>query len=251
MPDQPTTQHTAAIRLVERTYVPLAAGAGIIPVPLVDIAAVMGVQLKMLAEISDLYGKPFAESRAKSLLSALLGGVTSGALAASIIKALPGLGSVLGGLSLSVAAGATTYAVGKVFIRHFENGGTLLDFEPGKVKTLFREQFEHGKSYVQKVRARHAKSPVKAPPDTLPYKVYCIIKPKLGKGGKVYLKAYIEGKRPEKYIGSIPQLQERYGVEDLTAVKSRIIADFFPELQIHINKRYATTGAVQSSILNS
>jgi len=243
MPDQPATPQAAATRLVERTYVPMAAGAGIIPVPLVDIAAVMGVQLKMLAEISELYGKPFAESRAKSLVSALLGGVTSGALAASLLKALPGLGSVFGGISLSVAAGGTTYAVGHVFIRHFENGGTLLDFDPGKVRALFREQFEHGKSFVQKVKARHKKTPAKVSPEMLPYKVYCIIKPKLGKEGKVYLKAYVDGKRPEKYVGSIPQLQERYGVEDLTAVKDRIIVDFFPELQVHINKRSAAISA--------
>jgi uncharacterized protein (DUF697 family) len=237
MPDHPSTPQAAATRLVERTYVPLAAGAGIIPVPLVDIAAVIGVQLKMLAEVSDLYGKPFAESRAKLLVSALLGGVTSRALAASLLKALPGLGSVVGGISLSVAAGGTTYAVGHVFIRHFENGGTLLNFEPGKMKTLFREQFERGKTYAQRVTARLGKPTPEAPP----YKVYCIIKPKLGKGGKVYLKAYIDGKRPEKYIGSILQLQQRYGVEDLAEVKSRIITDFLPEFQMHINKRYAKT----------
>jgi len=234
-----TTQRADAAHLVEHTYVPLAVGAGILPLPLLDIAAVMGVQLKMLSEVSQVYGKPFAESRAKSVISALVGGVTSGALAASFIKALPGVGSAMGGISLSLAAGATTYAIGHVFIRHYENGGTLVDFEPQKAKDLFREQLDRGKAFARKATSKLDKSSDQESVEPeLPYKVYCIIKPKLGKEGKVYLKAYVEGKRPEKYIGSIPQLQEQYSTQDLTKVKDRIIRDYFPEFQIHINERF-------------
>jgi hypothetical protein len=46
---------------------------------------------------------------------------------------------------MPVFAGAATYAIGKVFIQHFEAGGTLLDFEPAKVREHFRQQFEKGR----------------------------------------------------------------------------------------------------------
>jgi len=46
---------------------------------------------------------------------------------------------------LPAVAGASTYAVGQVFIQHFESGGTFLDFDPEKVKGYFAEQFEKGK----------------------------------------------------------------------------------------------------------
>jgi uncharacterized protein DUF697 len=40
--------------------------AGFIPLPLVDIAAVWGVQLQMLRRLSEIYGVPFSENRGKS-----------------------------------------------------------------------------------------------------------------------------------------------------------------------------------------
>ena len=36
-----------------------ALGAGIVPIPLVDVVAVMGIEIKMLKELSDLYGVGF------------------------------------------------------------------------------------------------------------------------------------------------------------------------------------------------
>jgi hypothetical protein len=45
-----------------------------------------------------------------------------------------------------------TYAIGRVFVQHYEMGGTLLDFDPDKTKAFFAEQFRVGKEYVaQKV----------------------------------------------------------------------------------------------------
>jgi hypothetical protein len=38
------------------------------------------------------------------------------------------------------AASALTYAIGRVFIHHFELGGTLLNFDADKLRSYFREQ---------------------------------------------------------------------------------------------------------------
>ena len=46
---------------------------------------------------------------------------------------------------MPVFAGASTYAIGKVFIQHFESGGTFLDFEPAKVRAYFSQQFDKGR----------------------------------------------------------------------------------------------------------
>ena len=52
-------------------HLPWAMGAGLIPLPLVDLATITGIQLKMIAKISRVYGVPFAENRAKSIIAAL------------------------------------------------------------------------------------------------------------------------------------------------------------------------------------
>lgn len=121
------------------------AAAGVIPVPLVDVAAVAAVQVKMLSELSKLYGIPFSKSTAKSLVAALLGSVTPSAATASsvgFVKLVPVVGPILGTVTMSAFAAAATYAVGRVFITHFESGGTFLDFNPDAVREHFRAEFE-------------------------------------------------------------------------------------------------------------
>jgi hypothetical protein len=41
---------------------------------------------------------------------------------------------------------AATYAVGQVFIQHFESGGTFLDFDPDKVREHFRQEFDRARA---------------------------------------------------------------------------------------------------------
>lgn len=124
-------------------------GAGLIPVPFVDLAAVSGVQLKMLKDMSDMYGIKFSENRGKAIVGALLGSVVPNSLSyggmSMLLKMIPVVGTLIGGLSMSLFSGAATYAVGKVFIQHFEAGGTFLDFNPETLKDYFFAKFEEGK----------------------------------------------------------------------------------------------------------
>ena len=124
-------------------------GAGLIPVPIVDVAAVAAVQLKMLKELAAHYEVPFSEHRGKSIISALVGGVAACTLAfgtaGSILKVIPVVGTAAGMAAMPIFAGATTYAVGKVFVQHFASGGTFLDFDPEKVRAYFQEMFTEGK----------------------------------------------------------------------------------------------------------
>jgi len=134
-------------------------GASLVPIPLFDLAALTGVQLKLLYSLSKLYDVPFSRNLGKSSIASLLGGVmpTSAAMTlASLAKAVPGLGTATGMISVSVLGGATTYAIGSVFMQHFESGGTMLDFEPKKMRGYFSGKLEEGKEVVAKLKPSKA-----------------------------------------------------------------------------------------------
>jgi len=133
-----------------RYYSAWSFGAGIVPVPVIDMLLVMGVQVQMLRKMSDLYDIPFSDHVVKNLLAALLGGLVPEALSAGAVgqalRAVPGVGPVLGVLTMPTFSAAATYAVGHVFIQHFESGGTFLTFQPEKVRGHFRRVFEAAKA---------------------------------------------------------------------------------------------------------
>ena len=96
-----------------KSHVVWAMGGGLIPVPLFDIAAVTAIQMDMLKELSELYKVDFSRATGKRFVSALTGS-TFVRLGASLFKVVPGVGTILGGVSMSVMSGASTYAVGQV-----------------------------------------------------------------------------------------------------------------------------------------
>jgi uncharacterized protein (DUF697 family) len=133
------------------------AGAGILPIPVFDVVAITGVQIKLVKELADLYGVPFKEDIVKNLTGALLAGLGAPTVAAAVtisaFKFVPVLGPFVGLLSSPSFAVAFTYAVGKVFTQHFASGGTFLDFEPKKVREYFARQFAEGKSVAPKAES--------------------------------------------------------------------------------------------------
>jgi uncharacterized protein (DUF697 family) len=149
-----TTEMTDAARdelasqLVDRLSL-WSGAAGLIPVPLVDMAAVGGVQLHMLRRLSEIYGIPFSENRGKSILASLAGAVIPASTAtttamgvSSLMKGLPGIGTAIGALTMPVVAAGATWVIGKVFIQHFASGGTLLDFNPPDYREFIKAQKE-------------------------------------------------------------------------------------------------------------
>lgn len=130
-----------------RTHVLWAMGAGLIPVPLVDFAAVTAIQLDMLQQLASLYGVDYSLSTGKAFVSALTG-TTIARLGASMIKSIPWVGWTLGGVSMSVMSGASTYAVGQVAISHFSGSGNLRDFNLDQVRRSYNDAYEKGKNYV-------------------------------------------------------------------------------------------------------
>ncbi len=124
----------------------LSAGAGLIPIHYLDWAAITSVQIKMLADISKVYEVPFQENIGKAAIGSVAGFIVPHAAAVgtigSVVKAIPGFGGVAAAPLTAVFAGAYTWALGNIFIQHFESGGTFLTFNPEHVKNYFKSQFE-------------------------------------------------------------------------------------------------------------
>ncbi len=132
---------------VIRNHVLASMGIGLIPLPLVDLAGVTGAQLNMMRKLAKIYDIPFTDHLGKELIGSLTGSGLSmplGRLVGSLVKFIPVVGTAAGVVAAPVAAGATTYAVGKVFHQHFESGGTFLTFNPAKVKAYFQSMYQEG-----------------------------------------------------------------------------------------------------------
>jgi len=127
-------------------------GAGLIPVPIVDFFAVSGIQLDMIRQLCKLYDQDFKESEGKAIITSLTGSGLARMGAKAMIKFIPGIGSVIGGVTMAVLSGASSYALGEVFKKHFETGGTFLDFDPRRLKKLYNEKFEKGKKVAEQIK---------------------------------------------------------------------------------------------------
>ncbi len=49
---------------------------------------------------------------------------------------------------------ACTYAVGKVFSRHFAEGGTFLSFDPEEARAFYEEMFKEGQEVAAELKTR-------------------------------------------------------------------------------------------------
>jgi len=148
-------------------------GVGLVPIPLADFAGLTAIQLNLLRKLAKAYGVPFSKDKVKNILSSLAGGalptVASMPLAASLTKFVPIVGQTVGAITLPVVAGATTYAVGRVFIQHFASGGTFLTFDPDQVKDYYAQMVKEGekiaregKNIATEMKAEEKSEPAKA-----------------------------------------------------------------------------------------
>jgi len=133
---------------IVKTNMLWSAGAGVLPIPMVEFVAITAVQIKLIKELSEHYDVPFRKDLAKSSIIALLsslGSVTIGkALATSSLRFIPVIGPMFAALSLPAIAAGVSYAIGRVFISHYEMGGTLLDFDPSSARDYFKSMFDEG-----------------------------------------------------------------------------------------------------------
>ena len=148
-----TNPNTAKAEQTIKHHMLAAAGIGLVPLPWVEMAALAGLQLNLLRSLAGIYGVEFSSQIGKSAIGALVGSDLSVSLSTGLgmlAKSLPGIGWAVGAASGALLGAASTYALGKVFVQHFESGNTFLTFDPDKVKAYYAQQYEQGKEEVRK-----------------------------------------------------------------------------------------------------
>lgn len=139
-----------------RQHVIWSLGAGLVPVPIVDFVAVTAIQIDLIRQLCTMNGVNYDEGTGKVWVGALTGGAVA-RIGASAIKAIPGIGSLIGGLSMSIASGASTYAVGQVVRRHLESGGTMSNFDVDSAKKTYASEYEKGKQVAKEANEKGSK----------------------------------------------------------------------------------------------
>lgn len=139
------------------THVLWGMGAGLMPIPLFDIAAVTAVQIDLLRQLADNYEADFSNEMGKTFVTALTGG-TFARIGASLIKTVPGIGTLIGGVSMSVMSGASTFAIGQVAKRHFETDGNIVNVDLDFARNAYDDAFEKGKRVVSDLKGHETES---------------------------------------------------------------------------------------------
>ncbi|MCP4132563.1 MAG: DUF697 domain-containing protein [bacterium] len=142
-----------------KTHVIFGMTAGAIPVPIVDFVAISAIQLDMLKQITESFGVDYDINQGKSLASSLIG-TSLAKIGASLVKAIPGVGTIAGVASQVILAGASTYALGKVFEAHFSNNGTLFDFDTSSMRKKYDEFLGKGKEFAKNMKKDSSKEDV-------------------------------------------------------------------------------------------
>jgi len=157
MSDNKTSNKTEISNSIIKNHMIWSMGAGFIPIPIADLFAVSAIQLDMIRQMCKVYDIDFKETEGKAIITALTGSSLA-RLGARAVKFIPGVGSILGGVTMAILSGGSTFALGEVFKKHFKTGGTFLDFDPGRLKKYYNEKFEKGKDFASKIQRDTKKS---------------------------------------------------------------------------------------------
>lgn len=128
------------------SFIALVAGA--FPFSFISGVAVKTIQLKMIYELTQVYGVKFSESLVRSILLVIAAGIATSGIVGVFGLLVPRhtpLGLFTNLSALAIGAAAETYAVGYIMKLHFDEGGSLEDFNLDKSKRKLSELYEEGK----------------------------------------------------------------------------------------------------------
>lgn len=148
-------KRAAAIKEDVLKYSVLTAVLGAFPLPGVAIVtdlAVVGLQVKLIRDIGQYYDHKLDAEAAKSLLGSVGVGIGARIALSNVAKLVPGFGSAVG----AATAFGATWAIGRMGVAFFENGGKL-DVE--MLKKVFTTAQKEGKeAYKNQAATVEAKS---------------------------------------------------------------------------------------------
>lgn len=134
-----TDREAAAMQIVYR-YMAASSGAALVPVPGLDIVLLAGIHVALIKRLCEHYHVDFSEHTARNLLVAIAASIVPGTLGSftghKFLRLLPPGLSLFGWAVMSASSAAFSYALGRLFIRHFEAGGTLFSFDAARLHKL-------------------------------------------------------------------------------------------------------------------
>lgn len=143
-------------------YTLVAAGVGVLPSPTINSVGIAAMELVMIDDLARNYNFPFPTKLAavKILVSVIgsIGPVYFALKSKAAVSAIPLVGHLIASSIYSLTGAISVYAVGKLFQRHFESGGTLLSKDNKYLKNAFKQEFEKGSTEVPQLIAQHSKT---------------------------------------------------------------------------------------------
>jgi len=120
-------------------YSTLAASAGAIPIPWVDLLILPAIQTRMIYHLARYYGQPLTGQRFLELAGTLGGGVVMRQAIREVVKFIPYVGSVAG----AALAASSTFALGKSFCYYYSavHKGHVPRAE--ELREYYRDQLAH------------------------------------------------------------------------------------------------------------
>ena len=140
---------TSNANRVVKIHSVISGALGVIPLPPLGVAMIVANNLKMLHKLSTIYGVKYYKDVGKEAISSFLVGCGTYSISGRLIWGLSALAPVaapvIGVVTIPIFGSSATYAIGKIFVQHFESGGTFLTFDPEKVRGHYAELFKEGK----------------------------------------------------------------------------------------------------------
>ena len=117
-------------------YSSLAASAGALPIPFVDLVLLPGIQARMVFHLAKLYGQPLSAERFLELAGSLGLGLLARQAIREVTKLIPFVGSAAGG----ALAWASTYALGRAFCLYYQEVHEGHVPDPARLKQFYHQQ---------------------------------------------------------------------------------------------------------------
>lgn len=131
-------------------YSTLAATAGAIPIPWVDLFILPGIQTKMIFDLARLYGQPLSAQRFLDLSTTLGLGMLMRQGIRELMKFIPFFGSVAG----ATLAGSATFALGKAFCFYYGAVQKGHVPKPEDLKEYYRQQLARAETLWAQSRSK-------------------------------------------------------------------------------------------------
>jgi uncharacterized protein (DUF697 family) len=133
-------------------YSSLAASAGAIPVPWLDLLVIPGIQTRMVYHLAQFYGQPLTANRFLEMAGSMGLGVIFRQAVRELVKFIPYVGSVAG----YALAGASTFALGKAFCYYYSAVHKGHVPKPEDLRRYYQEQLTVAEKHWAEMR-KHQK----------------------------------------------------------------------------------------------